>query len=56
MSRRSKPPLELACRALCRFKGLPENTKFEGRPMWESFVPEVRVVLGAVGVSYKKDP
>jgi hypothetical protein len=31
-----KPPLELAARALCRFNGLPEDTKFEGRPMWEA--------------------
>lgn len=48
--RKPKTPLELACRALCRFKGLPEDTKFEGRPMWESFIPEVRVVLEAAGL------
>lgn len=49
MPAKPKPPLELAARALCRFRGLPENTKFEGRPMWESFVPEARAVLEAVG-------
>lgn len=48
--KKPKSPLELAARALCRFRGLPENTMFEGRPMWESLIPEVRVVLEAVGV------
>lgn len=45
-----KPPLELACRALCRFHGVPEDTKFEGRPMWESYIPEARAVMDALGV------
>ncbi|TAA54607.1 hypothetical protein [Shinella sp. JR1-6] len=42
-----KPPRELAARALCSSRGLPENTKFEGRPMWESQLEEVDVVLKA---------
>jgi hypothetical protein len=42
-----KPPRERAARALCRFNGVPENTQFEGRPMWESFLPEVDTVLEA---------
>lgn len=42
-----KPPRELAARALCSSRGLPENTKFEGRPMWESLLDEVDVVLKA---------
>lgn len=45
-----KPPLELACRALCRFHGVLEDKQFEGRPMWESYVLEARAVLEAVGV------
>lgn len=44
-----KPPLELAARALCRFHGVPEGAQFEGRPMWESYIPEARAVLEAVG-------
>lgn len=39
---------ERAARALCRFHNLPENTKFEGKAMWESYVPEVEAVLAAI--------
>ncbi|MQB37633.1 hypothetical protein DXT97_12605 [Agrobacterium tumefaciens] len=42
-----QPPRERAARALCRFNDVPENTKFEGRPMWESFLLEVDAVLEA---------
>lgn len=45
--KKPKPPRERAARALCTSRGLPENTKFEGRPMWESFLPEVDIVLQA---------
>ena len=44
----TKPALERAARALCSLQGLPENTKFEGRPMWESFLPNARAVLQAI--------
>lgn len=40
--------IERAARALCRFNNLPENTKFEGRPIWESYIPEVEAVLAAI--------
>lgn len=40
--------IERAARAMCRFHGLPENTKFEGRPMWESYLDEARAVLAAI--------
>lgn len=40
--------IERAARALCRFHNLPENTKFEGRPMWESYLPEVKAILAAI--------
>ncbi|WP_299941171.1 hypothetical protein [uncultured Nitratireductor sp.] len=45
--RKPKPPRERAARALCTSRGLPENTQFEGRPMWESLLPEVDIVLKA---------
>lgn len=45
--KKPQPPRERAARALCSPKGLPENTKFEGRPMWENFIVEVDVVLQA---------
>lgn len=47
MAARKKPPLERAARALCRFRGLPEDTRFNGLPMWHSMVPEAMVVLTA---------
>lgn len=48
--RQPKPPRELAARALCRFHDLPEDTQFEGKPMWMSYLDEVDVVLEAVGL------
>lgn len=43
----TRPPRERAARALCRLAGNPEDTKFDGRPMWESYLPEVDAVLEA---------
>lgn len=43
---RQKPARELAARALCRYEGLPEDTQFEGKPMWESYLAEADAVLG----------
>ncbi|WOF44368.1 hypothetical protein KNJ79_05395 [Sphingopyxis indica] len=40
--------LEVIARALCRFAGNPENTKFEGRPMWESYLDEAKAVAQAL--------
>lgn len=40
--------IERAARAICRFHGLPENTKFEGRSMWESYVDEAIAVIEAI--------
>nr|WP_176024236.1 hypothetical protein [Brucella pseudintermedia] len=42
-----KSPRERAARALCRKQGMPENIKFEGRPMWESYLDQVDIVLEA---------
>jgi hypothetical protein len=39
--------IEAAARALCRLAGHPENTKFEGKPMWQSFVPEAKAAIEA---------
>lgn len=44
---------ERAARALCPFHGVPENTTFEGRPMWQSYLPEVEVILTAIGFDDK---
>lgn len=42
-----KPPREHAARALCRLHDIPEDTRFEGGPMWRSYLPEVDAVLEA---------
>jgi len=39
--------IEAAARALCRLAGHPENTKFEGKPMWQSFAPEAKAAIEA---------
>lgn len=46
----SKPKLarELAARALCRHDGHPEDTAFEGKPMWESYLDAADAVLAAI--------
>lgn len=41
---------ELAARALCRRAGNPENTKFEGKPMWMSYLDDVKAVFEAIGL------
>jgi hypothetical protein len=38
---------EAAARALCRLAGNPENTKFEGKPMWQSYLPEAKAAIEA---------
>jgi hypothetical protein len=43
-----KPARELAARALCRHDGHPEDTMFEGKPMWESYLPAADAVLEAI--------
>lgn len=40
-------PRERAARALCAKAGNPENIKFEGKPMWMSYLDEVDTVLNA---------
>ena len=48
MDKPIKPALERAARALCRHAGNPENTQFEGKPMWQSYLPEAAAVLTAI--------
>jgi len=40
-------PRERAARALCRLDGHFENTTFEGKPMWQSYLAQVDAVLQA---------
>lgn len=42
-----RTPRERAARALCALAGNPEDTMFEGKPMWMSYLDEVDAVLGA---------
>jgi hypothetical protein len=39
--------IEAAARALCRSDGNPENTKFEGMPMWQSYLPAAKAAVEA---------
>lgn len=43
-------PEERIARALCRKEGLPENTQFEGQPMWRSFLDEAQTALDAANI------
>ncbi|PTD16818.1 hypothetical protein [Sphingomonas fennica] len=40
--------IERAARALCKFDGHAENIKFEGAPMWRSYVPQARAMFDAI--------
>lgn len=39
--------VEAAAGALCRLQGNPENTRFEGKPMWQSYFREARAAVEA---------
>lgn len=47
MPKKSRPPREIAAHALCRAAGHPENIRFEGKPMWQSFLREADAVMDA---------
>lgn len=49
MPKRQKDPRELAARALSEFHGNPPDIKMDGKPMWQSYLDEVDVVLEAIG-------
>lgn len=53
--RRNVDPRERAARALCRRDGHPENTKFEGKPMWQSYLDTVDLVLAEAGSTDRRD-
>lgn len=44
-----KPAREVAARALCCHKGLPETVLLDGRPLWMTFLPEADAMLEALG-------
>lgn len=48
MTARKKPPLELAGRALCEFRGLLPDSRFNGAPIWHSTAYEAMVVMEVV--------
>lgn len=39
--------LEAAARALCRHNGNPENIGYQGKAMWESYLPEAKAAIEA---------
>lgn len=39
--------IEAAARALCRLDGNPENAKMDGKPMWQSYIPEAKAAIEA---------
>lgn len=39
--------IDAAARALCRLAGNPENTSFEGKPMWQSYLTEAKAAIDA---------
>lgn len=43
-----KPALERIARALCGLDGHSENISFDGKAMWESYLPNARAVLHAI--------
>lgn len=47
MVRPMKSPRERAARALCQLAGHPPDIRFEGAPMWRSFLAEADAVLQA---------
>lgn len=40
--------IERAARALCRLDGRPEDEEFGGKPRWQSYLPQVRIVLNSI--------
>jgi hypothetical protein len=50
MAQHHQPMLERICRALCQVDGNPTDTKFQGKPMWESYRREARAAIDASGI------
>jgi len=47
MMRAPKTTLELAARALCRLRCLPEDTLYQGARMWQSYLGDAMEILRA---------
>jgi hypothetical protein len=43
-------PHERIARALSRLQGHPPDIRFEGKPMWQSFLPEADAALAAADI------
>lgn len=43
-----KSAIERVARALCSADGHPENIQFEGKPMWQSYLPNARKAIEAM--------
>jgi len=43
-------PRERIARALSRLQGHPSDIRFEGKPMWHSFLPEADAALAAADI------
>jgi hypothetical protein len=43
-------PRERIARALSRLQGNPPDIRFEGKPMWQSFLPEADAALAAADI------
>lgn len=41
-------PIERAARALCQLDGHPDAEERKGKPLWRSYLPQVRAVLEAI--------
>jgi hypothetical protein len=50
MGVRRRPLQERVCRALCEFHGNPQDTKFEAKPMWESYRAEAEQIIEGSGI------
>ncbi len=48
MTSEPRPALELAARALCRHDRNPEETMFDGKPLWVSYLGAAQAVLDAL--------
>lgn len=44
-TRPPKTTIELAARAICRLRGLPEDTQYQGAKMWQSHLLEALEIL-----------
>lgn len=43
-----KPAMERAARSLCELAANPPGATMEGKPLWMSYLPEVRAVIEAI--------